>query len=134
MAEIRVQRVVGLTVPEVWRAFTLPDRLAHWFWPRRFETEVSIDLRVGGSFRIASSVADLAVTGEYQEIESPGRLVHTWRFDGEDDETLVTMSFLELEGGTGITILHERFASEETAKQNEEGWNSCLERLSPSSR
>jgi uncharacterized protein YndB with AHSA1/START domain len=131
VSEFRVQRVVATPLGEVWTAFTEPAAVAAWFWPPRFETTVAIDLRVGGEFRIASEVAELAVSGTYVEIETPGRLVHTWRWDGEDEETLVTMSFLEVEGGTGITILHERFGEDETAKQNEIGWNSCLDRLAP---
>jgi uncharacterized protein YndB with AHSA1/START domain len=131
MSEFRVQRVVAKPLDEVWAAFTDPDAVAAWFWPPRFETTVAIDLRVGGEFRIASEVAELAVSGTYIEIEAPGRLVQTWRWDGEDEQTLVTMSFLEVDGGTGITILHERFADDETARQNEIGWNACLDRLGP---
>lgn len=131
MSEFRVQRVVAKPLDEVWTAFTEPGAVAAWFWPPRFETTVDIDLRVGGAFRIASEVADLAVSGTYVEVEAPGRLVHTWRWDGEVEETLVTMSFLEVKGGTGITILHERFADDERAAQNEIGWNSCLDRLGP---
>jgi uncharacterized protein YndB with AHSA1/START domain len=129
MSEFRVQRVVAKPLDEVWTAFTEPTAVAEWFWPPRFETTVAIDLRAGGEFRIASEVADLAVSGTYLEVDAPSRLVHTWRWDGEDEETLVTMTFLEVDGGTGITILHERFADDETAAQNELGWNSCLDRL-----
>lgn len=131
MSEFRIQRVVDKPLVDVWTAFTDPAALAAWFWPPRFETTVDVDLRVGGGFRIASDVADLAVSGTYLEVDAPGRLVHTWRWDGDDEETLVTMTFLEVEGGTGITILHERFGDDESARQNEIGWNSCLDRLGP---
>lgn len=131
MAEFRVQRVVAKPLEEVWAAFTDSARLAAWFWPSRFETSVDIDLRVGGRFRIASVTAELAVGGEYVEVDAPGRLVHTWRWDGDDEETLVTLTFLTVDGGTGITILHERFSDPETAEQNAAGWNSCLDRLAP---
>jgi uncharacterized protein YndB with AHSA1/START domain len=131
MSEFRIQRVVDKPLSDVWAAFTDAAALAAWFWPPRFETTVDIDLRVGGEFRIASDVADLAVSGTYVEIAAPGRLVHTWRWDGDDEQTLVTMTFLEVDGGTGITILHERFGDEESARQNEIGWNSCLDRLDP---
>ena len=131
MAEFRVQRVVAKPLEEVWAAFTDSAHLAAWFWPPRFETSVDIDLRVGGRFRIASVTAGLAVGGEYVEVDAPGRLVHTWRWDGDDEETLVTLTFLTVDGGTGITILHERFSDPETAEQNAAGWNSCLDRLAP---
>ena len=131
MAEFRVQRVVAKPVEEVWTAFTDADALAAWFWPPRFQATVEVDLRVGGAYRIASVPAGMAVSGEFTEVEAPGRLVQTWRWDGEDEETLVTMTFLPVDGGTGITILHERFADPEQAAQNELGWNSCLDRLGP---
>ena len=134
MTEFRVQRVVTKPIADVWNAFTDAGELAAWFWPPRFETTADIDLRVGGSFRIASTVGDLAVTGEYREIAAPGRLVHTWKWDGDDEVTLVTMTFLEVQDGTGITILHERFADAENARQNELGWESCLDRLAPVGR
>ena len=119
MTEFRVQRVVPKAVEEVWAAFTDPAALGAWFWPERFETTVEIDLRAGGEFRIASAPVGMAVSGTYQEVEEPARLVHTWR-------TLVPV-----DGGTGITILHERFSDPEAAEQNELGWNSCLDRLAP---
>jgi uncharacterized protein YndB with AHSA1/START domain len=131
MTEFRVQRVIAKPVAEVWTAFTDPEALRAWFWPPAWQTEVEIDLRVGGGFRIAAPSKELAVSGVYREIEAPGRLVHTWRWDGDDDETLVTMTFVEVTGGTGITILHERFASAEDAAGNEQGWLSCLDRLGP---
>lgn len=109
MSEFRVQRVVDRSVEDVWAAFTDADALAAWFWPPRFQTTVEIDLRVGGSFRVASESAGMAVTGEYSEVRAPERLVHTWRWEGDDDETLVTMTLLPVDGGTGITILHEGF-------------------------
>ena len=129
MTEFRVQRIVPKPVEEVWTAFTDPAALTAWFWPERFETTVDIDLRVGGEFRIASAPVGMAVSGTYQEVDAPGRLVHTWRWDGEDEETLVTLTLVPVDGGTGITILHERFSDPDAAQQNELGWNSCLDRL-----
>lgn len=131
MTEFRVQRVIAKPIEDVWRAFTDADALAAWFWPPRFATTVELDLRVGGAFRIASEAAGMAVSGTYLEVEAPDRLVHTWRWDGEDEETLVTLSLVPVDGGTGITILHERFSDPEQAAQNELGWNSCLDRLAP---
>jgi len=131
VTDFRVQRIVPKPVEEVWAAFTDPAALGAWFWPERFETTVEIDLRVGGAFRIASAPVGMAVSGTYQEVVAPGKLVHTWRWDGEDEETLVTLTLVPVEGGTGITILHERFSDPEAAQQNELGWNSCLDRLAP---
>jgi uncharacterized protein YndB with AHSA1/START domain len=131
MPEFRVQRVLPMSVDEAWRAFTEPSRLEAWFWPPAWNTRVSVDLRVGGSFRIDAGSHDLAVGGDYLEVEAPGRLVHTWLFDGEAEPTLVTLTINDIQGEAGLTILHERFADAESAEQNRLGWESCLDRLAP---
>ena len=118
-----------MSVDEAWAAFTDASRLEEWFWPTSFNSRVSIDLRVGGSFRIEATEPDLAVGGEYLEVEAPARLVHTWLFDGESDATLVTMTLNDIQGEAGLTILHERFLDQHTADQNRLGWESCLDRL-----
>jgi uncharacterized protein YndB with AHSA1/START domain len=56
--------------------------------------------------------------------------VQTWLWDGEHDETLVTITLgLTTGGGTDLTIVHERFATEHDATQHLQGWNDCLDRL-----
>jgi uncharacterized protein YndB with AHSA1/START domain len=129
MPEFRVQRILPMSVDEAWTAFTEASRLEEWFWPASFNTRVTADLRVGGSFRIQSDEQQLAVGGDYLEVEAPGRLVHTWLFDGDADPTLVTMTLNAVQGEAGLTILHERFVDQETADQNRLGWESCLDRL-----
>ena len=121
--------MLPMSVDDAWAAFTEPSRLEEWFWPASFNTRVTVDLRVGGSFRIAAAEPELAVGGEYLEVEAPGRLVHTWLFDGDEDPTLVTLTLNDVQGEAGLTILHERFADQETADQNQLGWESCLDRL-----
>ncbi len=129
MPEIRVERVVPGTVEQTWSAFTDAESLTAWFWPRRLAPVVDVDLRVGGSFRVASESAGLAVSGVYQRIETAARLVFTWRWDGADEETLVTVALDPVDDVTGVTVLHERFPDDEAAAMHEQGWNDCLDRL-----
>ena len=63
-------------------------------------------------------------------VEEPERLVPTWRWDGEDTETLVTFTLAETsDGATALTIVHENFADEQSCASHLQGWNDCLDRL-----
>ena len=123
-----VERVIAATPGRVWTALTT-DELAEWFWPERFQTDVRIDAVVGGRFRIASSVVGMAVEGEFVAVEPFRRLVYTWRWDGEQLETLVTMTLEPFDDGTALTIDHERFVSPDECTSHEQGWNDCIGRL-----
>ncbi|MEP6478026.1 MAG: SRPBCC domain-containing protein, partial [Rhodoglobus sp.] len=130
MTELTITRTLAAPPERVWRAWTTPEEYAAWIWPETWGTTCEIDLRIGGRFRFASTVRELAVSGEYVAVEAPHRLVQTWKWDGDDEETLVTVTFAPLpEGGTELTVLHERFATQEECDQHLQGWNDCLDRL-----
>jgi uncharacterized protein YndB with AHSA1/START domain len=63
----------------------------------------------------------------------PERLVFTWVWGhGEDDgiEMLVTVEFAETrDGGTLLTITHERLPNAATREHHNQGWNSTLDCL-----
>ncbi len=124
-----IDRVIPLPPERVWRALTTDD-LAAWFWPPRFETTVQLDLRVGGAYRIDGPGAGMAVSGVFVAIDEPTRLVQTWRWDGEEAETLVTYTLAETpEGATALRVVHENFADEQACAQHQQGWSDCLDRL-----
>lgn len=130
MTELNLTRILRADRERVWRAWTNGAELASWFWPPSFETEVALDLRVGGSWRIASTVAGMAVSGTFVAVAPHSRLVYTWRWDGEDAETLVTVTFADAAGGgTALSVRHERFDDVPSASDHEQGWNDCLDRL-----
>ena len=124
-----IERIIPASRERVWKALT-SDELAGWFWPPRFATTVRLDLRVGGAYRIDGPGAGMAVSGVFVAVDEPDRLVQTWRWDGEDAETLVTFTLAESpEGGTALTIVHENFADEQSCASHRQGWNDCLDRL-----
>ena len=130
MTELTVTRDLSAPPERVWRAFTSPEELAAWFWPATLSAVVTVDLRVGGRYRVASESAGMAFGGEYIAVEPVARLVKTWQWDGDDDETLVTITLTPTaDGGTELTIVHERFASDEDVTSHLQGWNDCLDRL-----
>ncbi len=127
--ELRLSRTLSFPVDRVWRALTDPVALAAWFWPERFATTAEIDLRVGGRYRIDGPGAGMAVAGEYTAVEPPHRLAFTWRWDGDSDETMVTVELTPSGTGTDLVIVHSGFAAEVERDNHAKGWSDCLDRL-----
>ena len=68
--------------------------------------------------------------GLYREVVPNRRLVHTWCWEGSDDESLVTVEFEPgPPGTTRLTLTHSRLASSEARDNHERGWISCLAKL-----
>jgi uncharacterized protein YndB with AHSA1/START domain len=127
VTELQISRMFSAAPERVWAALTQPDALTAWFWPPRLGAKVSVDLRPGGSYRIEA--AEMAVSGVYREISEPARLVFTWRWDGEEDESLVTIELVARDAKTELVLLHERLADKEACDLHTQGWNDCLDRL-----
>jgi uncharacterized protein YndB with AHSA1/START domain len=57
----------------------------------------------------------------------------TWRWeeDKPEDEhdTLLTLEFRDLDGGTELVLTHEQFASEDSRDGHQKGWTAIMERL-----
>ena len=71
----------------VWQALTDPQRVARWWGPRRYTTEVEeMDVRVGGRWRYinrSESGEAFPFKGEYLELDPPRRFVWTFIPDME---------------------------------------------------
>jgi uncharacterized protein YndB with AHSA1/START domain len=127
--QLRIVRHLAATPERVWRAVTDPVALAAWLWPPAAGTSAEVDLRVGGGYALTADRAGLAVRGEYQLVEAPHRLAFTWQWAGEAEQTLVTIELAAVDGGTELTLTHERFASASDRDDNLQGWSDCLDRL-----
>ena len=129
MSSLTVTRTLAAPPERVWAALTSPQ-IAHWLWPSAWNTRAEVDLRVGGSYSIGSDVAQLVVSGNYVSVQPFRRVVQTWRWDGEEQETLVTISLAPNDdGATELTVVHDRFHSPEERENHVQGWIDCLERL-----
>jgi uncharacterized protein YndB with AHSA1/START domain len=125
---LRIERTLPAPPERVWRAFTDGAALAAWFWPASFATTARVDARPGGELRIAAA-SGLALSGRFQTVEPPHRLAFTWRWDSDDEETLVTIELTETDGGTALVLTHEGFAEAATRDDHAAGWSDCLDRL-----
>src|SRR5574342_202538 len=106
---LELQCVLRAPRERIFRALTKPAELAKWWGPHGFATPaIDLDLRVGGRYRFAMQPPDgelFHLAGEFLEIESPGRLVYTFRWeepDPDDRETVVALSMHETGGATEV--------------------------------
>jgi uncharacterized protein YndB with AHSA1/START domain len=133
---LEMQRVVSAPREVVFRACTEPDQLAKWWGPNGFTApSVDLDVRVGGSYRIAMQPPDgelFHLTGEFREVDPPARLAYTFRWeepDPDDRETVVTLSFLDRGDSTELILSQGPFATEARLALHREGWTDGLNRL-----
>ncbi len=100
----------------VWEAVTKPEYVRRWYGCSQFTLAVcEIDLRVGGAYRYTMRTpegVDHTMTGIYQEIVKPERIVHTERYETTGFITpyaLVTMTLTDQGGKTRLdtVVKHE---------------------------
>src|SRR3984893_3231705 len=78
MSEFTVTRTLKAPRDRVWQALTQPSHFEGWL-PAKPGTAV-LDVRTGGSWRatvISSAGDEIALTGRYDEVSEPDRLVMT---------------------------------------------------------
>lgn len=121
----------------VFRAFTEPSLLERWFCPNpEMVLRVdALDLRVGGRYRFVyhGGAGAIAVIGEYIKIEAERELIFTWTWEPPDPhagiKTLVHVTFSARDGGTEVSVTHERFPTDESMQRHRNGWQLTLDRL-----
>jgi len=138
---LEIRRVFAAPRELVWQAWTEPRQLAQWWGPRGFDNPLcELDLRPGGSLRIemrAPNGTIYPMTGVYQEIEAPARLVFTSVALDESGrpalEALTTLTFEEQGDQTLLTMTAKVISVTAVGRQYlagmEEGWNQTLDKL-----
>ena len=119
---------------KVWAAITRPDLMMQWWGPDAGPTlSVIADVRPGGRFSVVFRLLngdEHNPTGVYREVEPERKLVFTWELPGTPEpQSLVTFLLKPLEGGTELTLTHERLPDDETRASHEHGWNGLLNKL-----
>jgi len=149
--ELTIVRIFNAPRELVWRAWTQPEHLMHWWGPKGFTSPVSkIDLRVGGVYlncMRSPEGSDFWSTGIFREIAVPERLVMTDSFADEKGnvvlsshyglgegfplEMLITVMFEEYDGETKLTLRHSGiYGSSAKDRDNmQQGWSQSFDKL-----
>ena len=133
---LRMERVVPAPRLRVFSAMTEPDQLAKWWGPAGFTSpSIELDLRVGGSYRIAMQPPDgdlFHLSGEFTEVDPPARLAYTFRWeepDPDDQETTATLTLEDRGDSTGVVLKQGPFRTEARRALHDGGWTDGFERL-----
>jgi len=130
---------------QVFKAWTDETIVAKWWGPNGFSTPVSeVDARPGGAIHVVMEDTEGLIAkgsrypmmGNFQEAVEPERLVFTAAAIMDDKpilETLVTVTFEDIEGKTKLTVHIEVTKTTPEAEGPlagmEMGWNQQLDRL-----
>jgi len=134
--ELVITRIFNAPRALVWRAWTDPAHLVHWWGPRGFTLPAcEVDLRPGGAYRFhmrGPDGDDHWMQGVFREVVEPERLALAgcWtEADGtpRSPQTLVAVTFEEQGERTKITLRHTGFESVAACDEHRIGWNSSLD-------
>lgn len=131
---LTITRFMKAPPARVFAAWTDPAKLIGWFGPDALPTlSAEVDLRPGGKYSIVFQTLNCETHnahGEYLEVVENERLVFTWRWISfPERESLVTLTFKPVDGGTEFTLLHEKLFDEEVRDSHIKGWTACLVKL-----
>ena len=126
---VEIRRRMAAPREIVFEAWTDPEGLRHWMCPGDvISAEATMDLRVGGSFRIVmkSPTQEHVHTGTYQVVDPPAKLVFTWTAANQP-QTLVTVEFLDHGDESEIVLVHEGFIQSDIGQRYRGGWGKIVE-------
>lgn len=152
MEGMTISRIFDAPVEEVWRAWTVPERVMRWWGPKGFTSPVAkIDLREGGKYLLSMRSPDEEMfwsTGVFRKIVPLKQLAYTDSFADEEgnvvpgsyygmdafpDETHITLLFEELGANkTKLTITQDGVPAGELFDASLAGWNESLDKLEQS--
>jgi uncharacterized protein YndB with AHSA1/START domain len=134
---LEIRRFIKASPDRVYAAWTDSAQLKKWFGPENVTTrDLIADVRVGGQFRWDCTDPEgneVTISGEYREVEPGKKIVFTWRLEDDEDwknhSSIVTVEFLDREGGTELRLTHEKLPNEASRDDHTKGWDSVLDKL-----
>lgn len=147
--ELTITRDFDAPREDVFNAWVEADRVKQWWGPNGFTTPVcQIDFRPGGEFRYCMRSPEgrnYCGKGVYQEIIVSERIVVTDSFTDEQgtvvpasyygmhadfpEEMLMTITFIEQDGRTRVTLEHVGIPEGADRDGAIEGWSQSFDRL-----
>lgn len=138
--EIRITRVFDAPPELVWKAWTTPAMLVHWFGCAAFSTETAeVDLREGGNWRVVLRTPDgedIPSYGTYTAVKPFGHLAftHQWEKQPVDvnpahHRTLVTVDLHQEGTSTRLEFRQTGLVSEASRDSHVGGWCDSMDAL-----
>ncbi len=138
--ELRITRSFNAPRELVFKAWTTPAMLEHWFGCSAFNTTFAeADVRVGGEWRVGMRSPEgdnYLAFGVYTAIQPVKHLALTHQWDRmtadvnpAHHETLVTIDLYEEDGGTRMEFRQTGLASEASRDSHVGGWSDSFDAL-----
>jgi uncharacterized protein YndB with AHSA1/START domain len=147
-AKVIAERIINAPRELVFKAWTDPEQVKHWWGPKDHTAPVAkADLRVGGKYHYAMRSPDgqdFWTTGVYKEFAPPERVVYTDAFaDAEGNEVpashygmpgdwpvfTMTVTFEDLGGKTKVTVRQAGAVPAEAQGDAELGYNQMFDKF-----
>lgn len=138
---LEIKKIIRASRNKVFEALTQPEMIKKWMAPGTSTVpSMQAEFKVGGAYRIemrgemGGAAYDVVVHGVYTKIIPSEFLAFTWIYEDPKrrvsvGSTLVSISLRDVEGGTEVTLSHEKFASRERRDGHHFGWLDSLEKL-----
>ena len=141
-ATLILKRMLNAPQERAFKVWTSAEHIQQWMQPEpgMVVPLASMDLRVGGKYRIQMKTPDgefFTAVGVFKEVKPPERLVYTrdWEKDGSGAEfgevegkpSLITVEFLKRGERTEMVLTHSRFATVESRDNHARGWGKIVE-------
>lgn len=132
--KIRVERVFDAPVKLLWQAWTEPALIKLWFGsdPNGTVEKVIMDVRIGGTYEISFSNADLAqhtCRGKFISVIENESLVYSWEWESEPGHVSeLKVSFYSMEEKTMVILEHTNL-NPNSLHAYAEGWNRAFTKI-----
>lgn len=136
--ELLIEREFAHPPEVVFEAWLNPEALARWMGPTddiRI-SDIKVDAIEDGHYSMTFNDPDGTINrlkGVYQVIQRYTQLIFTWMWEqpteGAEVETLVTLNFTPTDTGTLLSLMHQRFLSEEVRDRHHWGWSGTLDKF-----
>ena len=129
---LEVSRTIGAPIDRVYKAWSDPAQIKVWFGPGDCEVvEADFSPNANASYSISMDVGGQIATvrGTFEEVNEPTKISFTWRWDGDDNNSLVTVALTEEREGTRVTLTHVGLPDQPSREKHTMGWTGSLAEL-----
>ncbi|UTP38627.1 SRPBCC domain-containing protein [Phenylobacterium sp. LH3H17] len=134
LPSVTIVRRIKASPAKVYAAITQPELMIQWWGPDAGPTiRAEADVRPGGRLSVVFRLLngeEHNPTGVYREVVPDRKLVFTWEWPGAPErESLVTFLIEPFDGGSELTLIHERLPDEAARESHRAGWNGLVDKL-----